>query len=297
MREPEAESQMKKLITIILAVVMLSQAAALASSARADEALPTDEIAAEAHLEEAADAPLPDADGEEPRAEETELPALSAGIVPDMPLLDGAMSLGPALYSSDIIQIKLYALQDTYYPGMPWGDYEYYTSPVMGGGSACLAFAFKMSDLVFDDLSYRKLYRGEFSYDDIHVGDILWEREWVRHAVVVLEKHDDHLCFVEGNFNSAVLWGREKSKQDCMDLYEVLITRYPEHLAGDVSGDKCLDTWDAASLMQHLVNGWSISDAQTADANSDGRITTADAAYILMLNAAKQDGVFLRETE
>ena len=47
------------------------------------------------------------------------------------------------------------------------------------------------------------------------------------HTVVVLEKHEDSIVVVEGNFNSSIHWGREITYQSLIDGGFSVRTRYP----------------------------------------------------------------------
>ena len=219
-----------------------------------------------------------------------------------LPVLDGYISDLPVSYSSDIVQRKLAAMEDIYYVGYPWNDYTSYTSSVFGTNSACVGFAYMMSDAAFDDLPYRTLYSGSYTYEDIHVGDLLWVDGGMSHMVVIIEKYDDHILVAEGNYwkpgfsGYGVNWRRSKTKQQVMSEYRIRITRYPVHLAGDVSGNKLIDEWDAACLLRYLTGERSGQDTVSADANSDSTVNCADAAFILQMNTMKQDGLFMRQT-
>lgn len=285
------------MIALFMALALLAPEAALAAESpeAVDGASASEELVYEAgEAVDCTDEPQEAAEESAPAETEESLPVRET-----LPAMDGAVSSDlPILYSSDIVQLRLKAMEDKYPEGYPWGDYTYYNSAVFGNQPACVGFANLMSDAAFDDLPVRTLT--SFSYDDIHVGDQLWEYDGgYNHMVVVLEKYSDYVLLVEGNYNSSVHWRRKKYRVQSNgygveQLYGVLRTRYPVHLAGDVSGDKLIDEWDAAYLLQYLVGDRSGQDTAAADANADTAVDSADAAYILWMDSLKEDGLLLR---
>ena len=133
---------------------------------------------------------------------------------------------------------------DMYKEGTTWTDDEPYASPnfyrwkggPLGGQNiaavGCVAFAFILSDAAFNSLPGRMYAEGEFSYEDIKVGDILRVSNDT-HTVIVLEVSDAGVVVAEGNISTGdhvgkVHWGRGISKEWVMSNTSHYITRYPD---------------------------------------------------------------------
>ncbi len=135
--------------------------------------------------------------------------------------------------------------QDGYKEGTPWtndepysdskGYYHWKGGPLGGANISavgCVAFAFILSDAAFGSLPARMYAEGEFTYEDIKVGDILRVSNDV-HTVIVLEVTDAGVVVAEGNISTGdhkgkVHWGRTISKEEVMSNTSHYITRYPE---------------------------------------------------------------------
>ena len=155
--------------------------------------------------------------------------------------------------------------QDAYKEGTTWTDYEPYSDSKgyyrWNGGTldgkniaavGCVAFAFILSDAAFGSLPNRMYASGEFSYEDIKVGDILRVNNDT-HTVIVLEVRDAGVVVAEGNISMGdhqgkVHWGRTISKEEVMGSTSHYITRYPENYippddpeANQIIGDGTLD--------------------------------------------------------
>ena len=135
--------------------------------------------------------------------------------------------------------------QEEYKEGTTWTDYEPYSDAkyyYWKGGNldghrisavGCVAFAFILSDAAFDSLPARMYAAGEFSYEDIKVGDILRVHNDT-HTVIVLEVNDEGVVVAEGNISTGdhkgkVHWGRAISKEEVTANTSHYITRYPEN--------------------------------------------------------------------
>ena len=138
-----------------------------------------------------------------------------------------------SLLTESWVHNRIAAINSSYPEGAYWGDYSSYSSSgrmtasdgsmYRAVGRGCAGFAYLASDAAFDGLDFTRKY--SFSYNDIHVGDILRIKNDT-HSVVVLEKYDDHIVVVEGNFNQDVHWGRTFSKSYVLGA-DYLLTRYP----------------------------------------------------------------------
>ena len=135
--------------------------------------------------------------------------------------------------------------QEEYKEGTTWTDYEPYSDAkyyYWKGGNldghrisavGCVAFAFILSDAAFDSLPARMYASGEFSYEDIKVGDILRVHNDT-HTVIVLEVNDAGVVVAEGNISTGdhkgkVHWGRAISREEVTANTSHYITRYPEN--------------------------------------------------------------------
>lgn len=100
--------------------------------------------------------------------------------------------------------------QDAYKEGVTWTDYEPYLDSkgyyrwkggTLGGANivaiGCVAFAFTLSDVAFGSLPARIYASGQFTFEDIKVGDIL-RVDNDTHTVIVLEVSDVGVVVAEG---------------------------------------------------------------------------------------------------
>ncbi len=152
------------------------------------------------------------------------------------PLADGEVPT----YMEAYARMITYQTKEGYTEGAPWTDntlipgtnsntYRWNGGPIAGNissGTGCAAFSFILSDAAFGSLSARTLNNGTFTFSDVKVGDILRINN-NSHSVIVLRVGDDSVEIAEGNYNSAVHWGRMLTKEDVEDA-TYLVTRYPE---------------------------------------------------------------------
>ena len=118
------------------------------------------------------------------------------------------------------------------YPdGMPWSDENEY-----GLASGCVAFAYMLTDLVFEEAPSYRYY--DFTYDDVRVGVIV-RIDNNYHSVVVVEKTPEYVTVAEGNYAKCVRWGREISRKK-IESGNYIITRYSDTFADE--GEEVDDT-------------------------------------------------------
>lgn len=131
---------------------------------------------------------------------------------------------------------KIIALMESYPEGMTWTNANYYgwKGGIYSGGYGCAGFAFLCSDKAFGDLPARMIE--DFSMKDIHVGDIL-RTDYNTHSVIVLEVKADSVIVAEGNFNSAIHWGREITTDELKSA-AYLMTRYPKESSSKAKKQK-----------------------------------------------------------
>lgn len=153
-----------------------------------------------------------------------------------------------SLYGAVIDEQQVYqtinSFRSKYPEGMYWtNESQQYTLsvPILGKvdgqeeeifsyfrGYGCAAFCFLLSDAAFGtgSLNAYKIY--DFTYDDVHVGDILRVND-DQHSVTVLKKYSDHVVLAEANYNSRVHWDRTMTRAEVMRA-DYLTTRYPAAL-------------------------------------------------------------------
>lgn len=138
--------------------------------------------------------------------------------------LGQASSEGVALAAREKAVYDILVAQKAVFPeGMPWTNANYYDWK--GGtyyrGYGCAGFAFALSDAAFGDVTAQV----HTDYTNIRTGDIL-RVNCDTHSVIVLEVREDSVIVAEGNFDSAIHWGREIPKEKLMDPYGYIMTRY-----------------------------------------------------------------------
>ena len=138
-------------------------------------------------------------------------------------------------YAPETVYRKMIAMKEEYPEGRHWTNNDsyvlYYTDPESGYetsyyGYGCVGFAFIVSSAAFGELPLRTLEAGEFTYDQLRVGDMP-RINHDTHTVIILEKYDDHVVIAEGNYNSSVHWGRTLTREQVMKA-DYVWTRYPE---------------------------------------------------------------------
>lgn len=167
---------------------------------------------------------------------------------PEQTPAPGSRSLYGAYIDENQVYQTINSFRSVYYEGMYWtNESENYvlSVPVYDEsdgilytmtGYGCVAFCYRLSDAAFGKASARNVYR--FSYDDVHIGDILRVNN-NEHSVTVLEKYSDHVVLAEANVNSSVHWGRTMTRDEVMRA-NYITTRYPSPSMAslDVSVDK-----------------------------------------------------------
>lgn len=175
---------------------------------------------------------------------------------------------------------SMYALKGTYPEGTPWtnftpygrdgekADYQWKGGKIKGAdrGVGCAAFAFILSDAAFDSLPARDIDHGNFTFEDVKVGDILRVNN-NSHFVIVLQKSAGGVTVAEGNFNKTVHWGRAMSVAD-VEAADFIITRYPDNFVS-------ADDPEANNVFQEGTEGslqWSLTNAGTLKISGSGEI-------------------------
>ena len=162
------------------------------------------------------------------------------------------------------------ALEDKYPEGMTWTNFEPYGSkgelgsaytwkggPIYGAKSSvgCMAFAFILSDAAFGNLPARAIKKGDFTFEEVKVGDILRVNN-NSHSVIVLKKNSGGVIVAEGNYHKSVHWGRSMSAAAVKNA-DFIVTRYPKgYVSPDDSGvDEVVSEGMEGNLAWSLTNG------------------------------------------
>lgn len=178
------------------------------------------------------------------------------------------MALGEVPTYQEAYDIMI-GLKDEYPEGMTWTNFEPYGSKgeqsaytwkggsIYGAKSAvgCMAFTFLLSDAVFDNLPARVIEKGNFTFEDVKIGDILRVNS-NSHSVIILQKTAGGVIVAEGNYSGTVHWGRVMNKSS-VEAANYIITRYPKDYvpSDDPNADELADSGTAGSLNWSLTNG------------------------------------------
>lgn len=134
-----------------------------------------------------------------------------AELLKDFYILSGSPEVGDILISEEKAYERLMELKETYYEGMPWTNANKYvwklpkrTRTAWG----CMGFAFIAQDRLYGCREPNVYY----NLKEVHVGDVLrLNISRSGHSVVVLEVGENGVKVAEGNYGSAIHWGREIS--------------------------------------------------------------------------------------
>lgn len=222
-----------------------------------------------------------DTESQEIKLLSEDIPIERSIIKPEIPDVD-VSSLTPAKVYAAMTALEN---MEGYREGDPWtntvpysgtGDDVYrWAGGTIGGVNivavGCVAFAFTLSDAAFGNLQARMYAEGEFTYDDIKVGDILRVNNDT-HTVIVLEVSDAGVVVAEGNigtgdYQNKVHWGRGISKEEVMSSTSHYITRYPD---GYVAPD---DPTANESIGKGVLDGglaWNLTKAGTLTISGSG---------------------------
>lgn len=153
----------------------------------------------------------------------------------------------------------------------PDGSYYQFKGGKVNGGSlgvGCAAFAFLLSDAAFGNLPAYTYNHGDFTFEDVKVGDIL--RINNSHFVVVLKKSVGGVIVAEGNYNKSVHWGRAMSESE-VENANFIVSRYPKDYKEDnQDADKIKEEGTEGNL------GWTLTNSGTLTVTVTGGAITAD---------------------
>lgn len=132
-------------------------------------------------------------------------------------------------------------------------------------GVGCAAFVFILSDEAFENLPARMKNRGQFTFEELKVGDIL-RTNGNSHFVIILQKSPAGVIVAEGNYNKSVHWGRAIGKEEVMQS-DFAITRYPTNFVSPDEGDinEVTSSGTEGNLSWELTRGGTLTISGTGD--------------------------------
>lgn len=137
-------------------------------------------------------------------------------------------------------------------------------------GVGCGAQSFRFHDTLFAGLPIYVYEYGQFTWDDIHVGDFL-RVDNDSHFVTVWKKTDSCIIVVEGNYNGSIHWGRAISRETIMSATtDYLVTSYPR----DYSEEATAVTEVAKGIAGNL--NWVLTSDGTLKINGSGTMPDFD---------------------
>lgn len=121
---------------------------------------------------------------------------------------------------------KILSLKSSYPEGKRWTNSNTYSSGGRNGGG-CAAFAFLAQDKAFGK-GQKYTINDSLDWDGLRVGDHLRIENNLgsEHSVVILERQDDYIKVVEGNYNSSIHWGRKITCDELSDIFIYQETAY-----------------------------------------------------------------------
>ena len=133
-------------------------------------------------------------------------------------------------YSDECLYEKMIAKQSEYPEGMHWNNdncYDWKGGGGYGRGCGCAGFAFMLSDVCFGTIKATKVEPCPSSFK---VGDVVRINDNT-HSVIILKiessTSESIITIAEGNFGSAIHWGRKFTLQDMSDSCNYVLRRNP----------------------------------------------------------------------
>ncbi len=132
-------------------------------------------------------------------------------------------------YSDECLYEKMISKQNEYPEGMRWTNENYYAwkGGIFSGGYGCAGFAFILSDVCFGDIKAQQIQPCPNTYK---VGDVVRINDDT-HFVIILKiessTSESIITIAEGNFNSAIHWGRKFTLQGMSGSCNYVLRRNP----------------------------------------------------------------------
>ena len=132
-------------------------------------------------------------------------------------------------YSDECLYEKMISKQNEYPEGMRWTNENFYAwkGGIFSGGYGCAWFAFMLSDVCFGDIKAQQIQPCPNTYK---VGDVVRINNDT-HFVIILKiessTSESIITIAEGNFNSAIHWGRKFTLQGMSGSCNYVLRRNP----------------------------------------------------------------------
>lgn len=123
-----------------------------------------------------------------------------------------------------VVESNINAMKVIFPDKMKWNSTNSYSwhGGILMGGYGCVAFAFKLSDIAFDELPARKTY----NFDNIRVGDVVRVNNNT-HSIICIKKSGNTYYFAAGNVNGKVTWNNKYTLKQIKKIGDYIFTRYP----------------------------------------------------------------------
>ena len=131
------------------------------------------------------------------------------------------------IYSDACLYQKMIAKQSEYPEGMSWTNSNFYAwnGGIYSGGYGCAGFAFMLSDVCFGDIKATQLKPCPSQYK---VGDVVRINNDTHFVIILkIDSSTNIITIAEGNYNSAIHWGRTFTKQNLANTCNYILRRNP----------------------------------------------------------------------
>ena len=175
-------------------------------------------------------------------------------------------------------------LKKDYEQGDSWNEDKKYTSDVLGSGYEDKAFAYFLSDKIFDELEDSSVRKAE----DLRVGDLIYDDHEEKYGLVLsVDTRNETVDYVTVDDDQEIDW---KGWCDFDDLSD-MITRYPDEEDKDqedneLANGKAATERNVSSLLDSLKkdyepgDSWDEDDKYTSDVLGSGYADKAFAYFI-----------------
>ena len=131
-------------------------------------------------------------------------------------------------YSDECLYQKMIAKKSEYPEGMPWTNDNFYAwkGGIYSGGYGCAGFAFMLSDVCFGDIKATQLKPCPSQYK---VGDVVRINNDTHFVIILkIDSATKIITIAEGNYNSAIHWGRTFTTQNLGNTCNYILRRNPK---------------------------------------------------------------------
>lgn len=198
---------------------------------------------------------------------------------------DDTLSNGEKATESNVEDL-LDDLMDDYEDGDDWDMSDRYTSNVFGSAKGDEAFAYTISDEIFDELDYKSVKYAE----DLRAGDVIYDSGNELWGVVVDVDTKNEVC-TYGSIDSKdrIAWDFEADFDDLDEMY----TRYPSSSSSssddELTNGKNVTETNVSNLLEDILDDFEDSDWEwnmdkSYDSNVFGDDYEGEEAFAYMLS-------------